>query len=233
MAVRSLLILAAMRMEANAVADALRLRRPTPGYPARGSVRGVEITIWLIGIGARWLPDYRADSAPAVVLLAGFSGALDPSLKVGDIVIDEVVVHRPFPFAHRRGEVRGGNEVVSTPSQKAELFGATGALAFDMESTVVRSWTQQRQLPFMAVRSISDRADQTVVPEVVQWVDPWGRPRILNVLLSIARKPRLIGQLRQLAGDSSVAARNLGSAVREIVGFFVENHDQPENRSEP
>jgi len=217
MAVRSVLILAAMQMEANAVADALQIPRPRPAKQSGGIVGGVDVSMELIGIGAKRLPDGQLDRRPDVVLLAGLSGALDPSLKVGQIVVEDSIDSMGIQLSHRQGPLESGDQIISTPRQKSELFRTTGALAFDMESGIVRAWAQRHELKYLAVRSISDRADQTVVPEVVDWVDQWGRPRIGSVLVSLLRKPGLINHLRRLAVDSKEPARSLGAAVREII----------------
>lgn len=213
-----------MQMEADAVADALQIRRPKPAKPSGGALGGVEVSITLIGIGARSLPDGPMDSGPDVVLLAGFSGALDPSLRVADIVVDasqaDLLANLPF----RCGRITPANEILATPAQKADRFAATGALAIDMESGIVRAWADAQAVPLLVIRSISDGADQVLNPAALRWVDVWGRARIGAILRSICRNPLILPYMIRLGRDSRRAAASLGAATKQALGCLLREY---------
>ncbi len=80
-------------------------------------------------------------------------------------------------FARKRfggGRICSSDKIVSTPTEKAELFRQTGALAVDMESDRVRKWAGENGIPFIGIRAISDTADEALDPAVVGLVDEMG-----------------------------------------------------------
>src|SRR5690349_528345 len=89
-------------------------------------------SVHVIGLrGARGLPAVGPGSR---VLVAGLGGALDPMLRVGDLVIDTPVGDGPW----RVGAIHSAERAVTTPEEKGALFRETGALAVDMEHAAVR-----------------------------------------------------------------------------------------------
>src|SRR5439155_10300683 len=97
-----------------------------------------------------------------------------------------------------RGRIHTVDGPVLTPAEKAELFRKTGALAVDMESTAIRAAAQQAGVPFIAIRAISDAADEAIDPAVLNLVDPYGKARAWAVFSTLLRRPRLLAQLLRL-----------------------------------
>jgi adenosylhomocysteine nucleosidase len=209
----SLLILTAVTLEAKAIADALGMDCPKPRKPSKVERDGISITLALTGVSARHLPDEPA----ARVVMAGLAGALDPSLAVGDLVVDDWPASLPVPAGVRRGSIHTDHRIAATPKEKADLFAQTRALAVDMENSAVREWARKQGAEFGAIRAISDRADQTLDPAVLTLIDFWGRPRPLAIAGTLLRHPRLIPHLMRVGRDSKEAARRLGRSVRESV----------------
>lgn len=232
---RKLLILAAMQMECRAVAEALGARMSSREASANIEIAGMDLKIWTVGIGCAWMdakifgcgeaaphpglwPEHRGEGdAPAAVIVAGLAGALDPTLQIGDVVIDAPEPSIPADFPARSGRIHSTNQIVCAPKEKAELFARTGALAVDMELQIVRDAVRDKCIPVIGLRAISDRADEVVDPAVLRFVDDLGRPRIGAILWRFLRRPRLIRQAWRLARNSSIACRRLGEAVRELV----------------
>ncbi|HEY2588839.1 MAG TPA: hypothetical protein VGI81_24060 [Tepidisphaeraceae bacterium] len=210
---QTLLILTAVTLEARAIADALGMECPKPGQPSRIARNGVSITLALTGVSARHLPG----EASGVVLTAGLAGALDPSLAVGDVVVDDWPASLPVPPGVRRGAIHTDHQIAATPREKAALFAQTQALAVDMENSSVREWARRQGAQFGAIRAISDRADQTLDPAVLRLIDPWGRPKPMAIAQTLLRHPRLIPHLMRLGRDSKTAARRLGQAIRDAI----------------
>ncbi len=63
-------------------------------------------------------------------------------------------------------DLAGSDRILATPTQKQALFKATGSVAADMESAFLASWSAKRQIPFAAVRAISDTAS-TAIPSAI------------------------------------------------------------------
>ncbi len=175
------------------------------------------VRVHTIGIGGGRLPGISLPPDDALVLIVGVAGALDPSLAVGDVVVDdpnELVRQSP---TLRRGTVHSAPHVVATPADKAARFAATGASVVDMEQSAVRAWAAARGLPVVGLRAVSDTAAQTLHPAVVRLVTDVGRPRPLAIAAALVRRPGLIPYLRRLGADTAVALDRLGPAVRDVV----------------
>lgn len=146
-----------------------------------------------------------AEDKPDRVISCGFAGALDPSLKVGDIVfdagrspgLDQVLVEaggRPARFCCV-------DTVVCNASEKRLLRGSTGADAVDMESGGLSEVCREANLEFAIVRVVSDCADEDLpldfnrflttgdtidYPRLVLWTAT--RPSVMMKLLSWRRR---------------------------------------------
>jgi purine-nucleoside phosphorylase len=167
---------------------------------------GVGLTV--IGILAVHLPQ---EIDAGAIVMAGFAGALDPGLGIGDIVRDEPA-----------GSIHTSNQIVATVAEKAALFGSTGATAVDMENAIVRKFAERLGVPFFGIRAISDRADEAVDPLVLQFIDETGRLRPGAIAKGLIRKPAIIPSLNRLRINSAIAGRALAGAV----AAFLKEHGE-------
>ena len=115
------------------------------------------------GIGAE--PARRAAEAaialyaPEIIYSAGFAGALDPSLKVADILVPARVIDAGDASAVETGTGKGilvTFGAVATPEQKTKLAKSFNAQAVDMEAAAVARAAAARGVRFAAVKVISD-----------------------------------------------------------------------------
>jgi adenosylhomocysteine nucleosidase len=176
--------------------------------PFRKLVRKLpHVRIAVSGVGhakAREAATRLLDSsaAPAVVIAAGFCGALVPTLHVGDIVTSP----RIFTATH----------LISTPQEKQRLAALHGADAVDMESAAIAAVCEERGVAFQAVRAVSDTVDTALSPELVRLlsggnVSPW------KATAALLKKPSLLGEFLRLARDTKLASRTLAAALMAIV----------------
>lgn len=204
-------------MEARAVASALGMASPVPGGPVVGAYEGVNVVHHLIGIRGRAMDALMFKDQPGWAIMAGLAGALDPALGVGDVVIDDCPAQILPPPGVLRGQIHSADQLVSTAAQKSALFAETYAVAVDMETAVVRAWARQRRIPLIAIRAISDAADQSLDPQLLRLVDDWGTPRPAAVARYLAANPLRAMALGRLGRDSKRATERLGQAVRDLV----------------
>lgn len=109
------------------------------------------------GYGQSWFP---ADRALAQVLHAAAKDAVTwlPKL-LDDATLQGLGLHTP---SVHEGEIITGDRFVATQAESARLRAdLPSALAVDMESAAVAMVCHDHGIPFGAVRTISDRADQT------------------------------------------------------------------------
>ena len=98
---------------------------------------------------------------PRKIVSVGFAGALNGSLRVGDVVQAARVVDAADGSRIETGE--GSATLVTSPTvagaeQKAKLARAYGADAVDMEAAAIGKAAQARGVEFGAVKAISDES---------------------------------------------------------------------------
>lgn len=172
---------------------------------------------------------------PAAILSFGICGALDPSLKVGDLVIGGAVngvladpewtarLAAALPAA-RIGSFAAGDAMVADISAKAALRERSGAMAVDMESHAVA----QTGIPFAVLRAVSDRADRSLPPAARVGLKADGRPDIAAVLKSLLADPSQMPALIRTAWDVETAYRALGNAL-DLLGSGIGRLDLGEH----
>lgn len=93
------------------------------------------------------------------------------------------------------------------------------ATAVDMESAAVASVAAEHNVPFVALRAIVDERDDSL-PEALQAaIDPWGQPRIPQMIAALLRHPRLLVRLPGLSMRMNRAIRALRSAASIAPGL--------------
>jgi hopanoid-associated phosphorylase len=168
----------------------------------------------------------------AGVISFGLCGALDPSLKVGDVVVGESVADPDDSFpadadwaqrivqgvpGAKLGVFARAEEVVGSPEEKAQLRRRTGAAAVDLESYVVARLARWFGAPFAILRAVSDTADRALPHAARVGLGADGRPAIGPVLASLRSNPWQIGSLVRTALEAEDAFHALERA-RQALG---------------
>ncbi|MBC2595343.1 hypothetical protein H5P28_13830 [Ruficoccus amylovorans] len=140
---------------------------------------------------------------PKRVILAGFGGALDPALKLGDIVIDR-----------GEGKIHTASEVVSTPAAKAVLFAQTGCPVVDMESAPVVEAAAEAGIPLTVIRAISDTATDELPAFLAKGYNrETGKETPLRMAGHMLTHPGDIGRLRRLLKSWGPVREALAEAI--------------------
>ncbi len=173
--------------------------------------------------------DNVAEIFPGILISCGIAGALSPLLQPGDMVIDgdkAVVAHlqRALPRAVR-GRIIGSDTIAATAVFKGALAEETGGLAVDMESHVAERVARRRNLPFAAIRTISDRAEDDLPPAALVGMRPDGGMALGAVLLSLARDPRQLPDLLRTGKQADTAFHSLAEAFEAITLAGIDRFD--------
>jgi adenosylhomocysteine nucleosidase len=183
---------------------------------------------WVLGSPLFGGVPYR----PRVVLSAGFSGALGPGLRVGDLVLATDVADTEGncwpatwpadlgpgewrPPLHR-GRLLGLPNLVADPDRKRLLGAEHQALAVDMETAVVARLCHKAGVPFGCLRAISDDGETPLSPRLAN-VLCGGRVAPWRLAAALVRRPALVGELWRLARDTRHAARQLALGLGELL----------------
>jgi adenosylhomocysteine nucleosidase len=170
---------------------------------------------------------------PIRVISAGFAGALDASLKVGDVLEPRIVINAADGV---RSEVAHGEGIlvscasVAGKEQKARLAKAYGAIAVDMEAAAVAQGAQARGVEFAALKAISDVAGFEM-PSLDRFVSHDGTFRTARFAGHVALRPWLWGIAIVLARNSSKASKALCEALESYLGRDVLSRETPRAES--
>jgi len=156
---------------------------------------------------------------PQRLISAGFAGALDRTLRIGDILRPTVVINAAD--GSRTPTTKGQGTLVSFPSiagaaQKARLASAFAAQAVDMEAASVAA--AANGLSFDAIKAISDELDFDL-PLMDRYIDSSGQFQTAKFALAAALRPWLWNRLRLLARNSAIASRSLCDYLSREAGI--------------
>jgi len=157
-------------------------------------------------------------------VLAGYGGALVAPLKVGQVLVStnftsEAVLGflrmlSGFDFA----SFCTTDEVVGTPEKRDTYASATNSQVADMETRAVAEVVREHEVPFMAVRAISDDYRQVLPTGALAagFDAAKGRATPFRLLGYLAMRPGEIAPLRKFIAGLSVARKNLTTFLEQL-----------------
>jgi hopanoid-associated phosphorylase len=171
------------------------------------------------------------------VISFGIAGGLDPSLQSGDVVVATAVMAqagtwkvpasvvgamagrvRASGIPVREGALVGVEEPVLLPTTKASMRAATNAIAVDMESHIGAAYAAENDLPFAAVRVVSDPAERALPRLAKDALKADGRVDWAAVCSGLARAPSELATLLRAGGDAGRAFAGL-RRCRRLLDF--------------
>lgn len=219
-----------------------------PPYPAGRPIPAGGARILVAGVGTKGVDDLRRtlrELRPSGLVNLGIAGALTPSLPAGEVVVvrswlrpeephDVVAVTDERLAADVAGRLdeagvrRIDGDAITVgapfhdPVQRDRLHAATGASIVEMEGTAWHRCAAELEVPFVAVRIVSDHADRRL-PDFRDWLlSPDGEPRWGRFVVALLRSGawrRPLRETRKLlaAADSWRAAMEGLAAVSDAL----------------
>lgn len=177
------------------------------------------------GISARAAADAawkKSNCEIGLFVSAGLAGALQPELRVADIVQPAKVVDAidGQEISTIQGEgtlVTAG--AIADAGTKAQLAKQHIARAVDMEAYSVADVARVYNVPFIAVKAISDELDFPM-PPLGRFVGPKGEFRHGLFSLYVAARPWLIPTVLALGRNSAQATAALCAGLEQIITGF-------------
>ena len=154
---------------------------------------------------------------PALVISAGFAGALDPALEVGHTLTPRHVIDASDGSRTDCGTGQGvlvSFRDIADVEQKAKLGAAYGAHAVDMEAASVARSAEAHGVKFMACKVISDTSG-SALPPIARFISTDGKFHALKFLTYVALRPWFWAKVLRLASNSQMAARRLCNLLAE------------------
>ena len=194
--------------------------------------RRLCVSIWTLGVtgqrSAAALQRMIERNRPEIIVSAGFSGALQPGLEVGTIVIGENFSDSNFVRALRKipgfqtGPLVTVPEILETSEAKKNLAEMSGALAGDLESAHLYEVCCAAGIPMLAVRTISDIRDQDLPLPGSVLVDPeTGRSDPAAIFRHLFRHPAKTAPFAKLVRDARSAQQSLANALGLILPLIL------------
>lgn len=201
----------------------------------RARIGDSEVNVLLTGVGGKnaWLEATKAiwGGEVDICISSGLAGALRPEYHLGDVLAARAVqaAGRKQVVAADRQLVRLAQEhgalavdsfysadhVIGLASEKREL--ASLADAVEMESREVLYEVAAFGARGVAIRGISDRADQNLPLDFNRVVTSTGEVSIPRVLGEMVRHPSSTAGLIRFANQSRVAAEKLAAFLDRYV----------------
>ncbi|MHB1605153.1 MAG: phosphorylase family protein [Leptospirales bacterium] len=196
------------------------------------------VSVRYLGAGpgsASTLSSWFSSVSFGTVILAGFAGALSPGLSNGSGCILRRVSREGSPaldfpeawwWAEKLemsvGEAIQSDQIVSVPGEKKRLHAQTGANIVDMESHSWMKAIREAGLNGVAVRIVSDTAEDILPAELEAFADSKGRMQLLRGGLLLCRKPASLARFFKIlpallrARKTLVSfGKKLGTIIRE------------------
>ncbi|QDU64740.1 5'-methylthioadenosine/S-adenosylhomocysteine nucleosidase [Planctomycetes bacterium Pan216] len=224
-------VLTAVATEARIVTRQLEAEsvERTPFWHSAGRIDRREVVVVRMGVGparAMRATAWAIDTfAPSHLLVCGFAGGLDPTLRMGT-VLQPHEVHRqgkpPIPLANL-GPTSGATTILSrdelaeTPSEKEDLFRRSGCQAVDMETYEVASVAAEHQITPYVIRAISDDAHTSLDRRFMRLVDSSGDVRPGKVVTLLLSNPTSVMGLMRLGRDATIASDALWASLRHTL----------------
>lgn len=164
---------------------------------------------WLLvanGPGARLVAQvFDTKTEVDQILNIGFCGALDPALKVGDLI-------------HSPGHLTTSDRVAVTADEKRCLYESTGASAVEMECEIVHAKARELGVPFRCLKAVSDTASDDLPLDFNEFRDSAGRFSRARIALAAMQQPfRTVPGLLRLDRNCRVAAEKIGEFLANSV----------------
>jgi nucleoside phosphorylase len=224
---RPTLILVALPIELRAVAHVLGAKvRSAAARGLFGDDRAVALAVGVGGGAARAI----AAEGPGLVISCGSCGALDATLRSGDLVLassvrDESgesvaaresvlrITHQALD-GHARiveGEILSATRVAATSDEKRALA-RPGRLAVDLESWAAARAAQRAGIPWLALRVVLDPLEVDLPAFTREATGRYVVPALRHMLGG----PRAAAALVRLGVRARTANRSLAQALRRL-----------------
>lgn len=170
-----------------------------------------------------------------VCISTGLAGALEYGLKPGDVVVartsktlnqelrvesDAVLVDFALECGARAVNVSLTSEKVATTADEKQELSACGSIV-EMETSHVLAAAENHHVPGVAVRVISDAADEDLPVDFGRITDSRGHLKYGGLLREVGLHPYRLGPLIRFAGRSRAATAALADFLDRFVAAIA------------
>lgn len=196
-----------------------------------GGLHGKSVTVLHTGVGrricTRRMEVLLRREEFEFVISAGFAGALEKDLLIGDLLIAE---NYSSPQLLRlvesaltgdrifQGKLLTVPDVIESNSDREQLATKTGAAAVDMETAYIAEACAAHQLPMLSLRAISDTPSEPFpAPAHLLFDIEKQRTDFLRLALYLVKHPGAISRLNAFRQRVAVARKALARTLDAIL----------------
>lgn len=195
----------------------------------RGKIdnRGVEVLHTGVGekICRHRMAAFLQERQSELLISAGFAGALNDKLNVGDVVIAQnfstaKIPPASFPadFSVRIRDIVTTSQVIDSVEERLCIAQTTGADAVDMETEFIARACAEHGLPMLSLRAISDTPARPLpLPPHVLFDIEQQKTRATKLSLYLLTHPARIARMISFIRHVQTARRSLTRALDAIL----------------
>jgi adenosylhomocysteine nucleosidase len=206
----------------------------------KANIGSDEVTVLLTGMGCENAAK-AISSIPVeihdVCISSGLAGSLDGALKPGDIVVartsetldqnckaasDRVLLDLAVASGAMPVTVTLTSEKIVATAEEKEALSQKGSIV-EMESTHILRAAIERHVPCVAVRAISDAADEDLPVDFARILDSHGRLKMGGLLKEVGLRPYRIPLLLQFGRQSRAAGKSLADFLDRYIAAISQN----------
>lgn len=197
----------------------------------RGKINGLPVVVIHTGVGAKaaesTLASFLKREPVEYLISAGLAGALDPELKLGDLLIAENYSSKQLLESPRLqlaeasiylANIVTAPSIIESKEDREKLGASSGAAAVDMETEWIAKACADRGVPMMSLRAISDTlAEPFPAPANVLFDVERQKTPALRLGIYLATHPAAIGRLKQFAKRIAHARAAMTTALATVL----------------
>ncbi len=196
-----------------------------------GQIHGRSVAVFHTGVGEKScrarIGNFLHQQEFKYLLSTGFAGALNPELRVGDLLLAENFTSPELlgsPHLDlRSGELSVGKlatvpEVIDSKSERDRWAAESGAAAVDMETEFIAAACAARGIPMLSLRVISDTpAEPFPAPPAVLFDLEKQKTNFVRLARYLATHPGALLGLNAFRQRIAHARRSLTSALDQLL----------------
>lgn len=199
-----------------------------------------EITVLLTGIGGENAANAML-SIPLdlhdICISSGLAGSLDAALKPGDVAVarttetldqerkaasDAALLALAVASGAMAVNVSLTSEKIIATAEEKEELSQKGSIV-EMETTHILAAAAQKHVPCVAVRAISDAADEDLPVDFARILDSRGHLKMGGLIKEVGFSPYRIPLLLQFGRQSRAAGKSLADFLDRYIATISQN----------
>lgn len=197
----------------------------------RGQIRDRDVMILHTGVGAkvarRRLSTFLEHERVDYLISAGFGGALDPQLAIGDLVIAENFSSRELLLSPHlqlgdlpvyAGNLLTSGSMIENASDRSARATESGAIAVDMETEHIAAACAAHAVPILSIRAISDtEAAPFPAPAAVLFDVERQKTNLARLAFYLAAHPTKVARVIAFRKQIGLARESLTAALNALM----------------